>query len=80
MSGSEYCERHDYYFMYYLTRSSTASPCRDPEDNQFLALAMVAEAYALVSSDEDLLVLHPWRGIEIVTPAEFLRGKVLVQR
>lgn len=47
-------------------------PCRDPKDTQFLALALVAEADALVSSDEDLLVLHPWRGIPIVTPAEFL--------
>jgi putative PIN family toxin of toxin-antitoxin system len=46
--------------------------CRDPRDNQFLALALVSEADALVSSDEDLLVLHPWRGIPIVTPAEFL--------
>ena len=47
-------------------------PCRAPKDNQFLALALVSEANALVSSDEDLLVLHPWRGIPIVTPAEFL--------
>ena len=47
-------------------------PCRDPKDNQFLALAQVAEADVLVSSDEDLLVLHPCRGIPILTPAKFL--------
>lgn len=47
-------------------------PCRDPRDNQFLALALVAEADVLVSSDEDLLVMHPWRGITIVTPGDFL--------
>jgi putative PIN family toxin of toxin-antitoxin system len=46
--------------------------CRDPKDNIFLALALVAEADVLVSSDEDLLVLHPWRGIPIIKPAEFL--------
>lgn len=46
--------------------------CRDPLDNQFLALALAAEADAVISSDEDLLVLHPWRGIKIVTPADFL--------
>jgi uncharacterized protein len=52
-------------------------PCRDPGDNQFLALAQIAEADVLVSSDEDLLVLHPWRGIAILRPAEFLaRPKV----
>ena len=50
------------------------SACRDPKDNHFLALALAlaAEADVLVSSDEDLLVLHPWRGIPIITPAEFL--------
>lgn len=48
-------------------------PCRDPKDNLFLALALVAEVDLLVSSDEDLLVLHPWRSIAIVTPAEFLK-------
>jgi uncharacterized protein len=47
-------------------------PCRDPRDIQFLALVLAAEADALVSSDEDLLVLNPWREIPIVTPAEFL--------
>jgi putative PIN family toxin of toxin-antitoxin system len=47
-------------------------PCRDPRDDKFLALAPASEADALVSSDEDLLVLHPWRGIPIMTPAEFL--------
>lgn len=47
-------------------------PCRDPRDNQFLALALTAEAYVLVASDEDLLVLNPWRGIPVVRPAEFL--------
>jgi uncharacterized protein len=49
-------------------------PCRDSRDNQFLALALVSEADVLVSSDEDLLVLHPWRGMPIITPAEFLGG------
>jgi uncharacterized protein len=51
----------------------TAHPtCRDPRDTQFLALALTAEADALVSSDEDLLIMHPWRGIPIMTPTEFL--------
>jgi putative PIN family toxin of toxin-antitoxin system len=51
---------------------SVQPPCRDPKDTRFLALALAAEADAVVSSDEDLLVLHPWRGISIMTPAEFL--------
>ena len=46
--------------------------CRDPKDNKFLELALSAKASAIVSSDSDLLVLHPYRGIPIVTPAHFL--------
>jgi len=46
--------------------------CRDAKDQPFLALALAAEADALVSGNEDLPVLHPWNGIPILTPAEFL--------
>jgi putative PIN family toxin of toxin-antitoxin system len=46
--------------------------CRDPKDDKFLALAAECEASILVSSDEDLLVLHPWNGVRIVRPAGFL--------
>jgi putative PIN family toxin of toxin-antitoxin system len=47
-------------------------PCRDPNDNKLLALALAARASIIISSDEDLLILHPWRGIPILTPAQFL--------
>ncbi len=46
--------------------------CRDARDNFLLALALVAEAGWIVSSDQDLLVMNPWRDIRVVTPAEFL--------
>lgn len=46
--------------------------CRDASDDHILALALVALADVIVSSDHDLLVMHPWRGIEILTPAQFL--------
>uniref|UniRef100_A0A7V5CT81 Putative toxin-antitoxin system toxin component, PIN family n=1 Tax=Acidobacterium capsulatum TaxID=33075 RepID=A0A7V5CT81_9BACT len=48
--------------------------CRDPKDNQFLALAYAAEADAVVSSDEDLLVLDPWGEVRILGPAAFLEA------
>ncbi|HEY5055666.1 MAG TPA: putative toxin-antitoxin system toxin component, PIN family [Acidobacteriaceae bacterium] len=51
---------------------TVAPACRDPEDNQFLALADVARANFIVSSDKDLLVLNPWHRIAVLTPAEFL--------
>lgn len=47
-------------------------PCRDPADNKFLALALECDADAIVSSDEDLLVLDPWDEIRILRPADFL--------
>jgi putative PIN family toxin of toxin-antitoxin system len=46
--------------------------CRDPKDDKFLDVAVAGRADALVSGDEDLLVLHPFQGISIVQPAEFL--------
>jgi uncharacterized protein len=46
--------------------------CHDPKDNQFLALAFECEANAIVSSDDDLLVLDPWGEIRIQPPAGFL--------
>jgi len=47
------------------------SECRDPQDNKFLELAISGEAECIVSGDQDLLVLHPFRGISIVTPRDF---------
>ena len=46
--------------------------CRDPSDNKFLELAVSGAAVCVVSGDQDLLVLHPFRGISIVTPRGFL--------
>jgi predicted nucleic acid-binding protein len=51
---------------------ATNNACRDAKDAKFLALALNCGAAALVSSDADLLVLHPWHGIPILTPAAFL--------
>jgi len=47
--------------------------CRDPKDNRYLELALAAGASAVLTGDEDLLVLHPWRGIQVLRPADFLR-------
>jgi predicted nucleic acid-binding protein len=46
--------------------------CRDPKDNLYLELALAAEADTIVSSDADLLVLHPWRSVRILRPADYL--------
>jgi uncharacterized protein len=46
--------------------------CRDPKDDKFLELAINGKATAIISGDKDLLILHPFRGIPIVTVSQFL--------
>jgi len=46
--------------------------CRDPDDDKFLELAVSGSADSLVTGDQDLLALNPFRDIPIVTPGEFL--------
>ncbi|NJO83046.1 MAG: putative toxin-antitoxin system toxin component, PIN family [Blastochloris sp.] len=50
------------------------SDCRDPKDNKFLELARTGSATAIISGDKDLLELHPYHGIAILTPGEFVRS------
>lgn len=56
----------------FLEPSESIAACRDPKDNKFLEVAVAGQAAYIVSGNEDLLVLNPFRGIRIVTPAEFL--------
>jgi uncharacterized protein len=49
------------------------SDCRDAKDNKYLELALAAGVDVIVASDEDLLVLDPWRGIRIMRPADYVR-------
>jgi putative PIN family toxin of toxin-antitoxin system len=46
--------------------------CRDPKDHLFLALVLACSADVLVSSDADLLVMHPWLGVPILSPGAYL--------
>ena len=46
--------------------------CRDAKDDKYLELALAAGADTIVRSDDDLLVLDPWRGIPILTPGAYL--------
>ena len=52
--------------------TETVTDCRDAKDNKFLELALSGNADYVVSGDEDLLVLNPFRGIPILTAREFL--------
>jgi putative PIN family toxin of toxin-antitoxin system len=52
--------------------TEVVNECRDPKDNKFLELAISGRASHVISGDPDLLVLHPFRGVVIATPQEFL--------
>jgi uncharacterized protein len=53
------------------TRASTAN------DDYLLAIALAGQAEILLTEDEDLLVLDPWRGIRIRRLFQFLQDNPL---
>ena len=48
--------------------------CRDPKDDKILELAVNGDADCIVSGDDDLLTLGPFRGIHILTPSAFVNA------
>lgn len=51
--------------------------CRDPRDDKFLELAVNDEAELILTGDRDLLALHPYCGITIQSPADYLAQESL---
>jgi uncharacterized protein len=51
----------------------TVSDCRDPKDNRFLELALSASSTLIVSGDDDLLSMHPYKGVDVVNPTAFIQ-------
>lgn len=49
--------------------------CRDPKDNKYLELAVSGGAKIIVTGDNDLLVLNPFRSITIVNIRDFLENR-----
>ena len=52
--------------------TEVVTDCHDTTDNKFLELALDGHATHIISGDDDLLVLHPFRGISILTPQGFV--------
>ena len=46
--------------------------CRDPSDDKFLEVALNGRADVIITGDEDLLAMNPWRGIAIVSAKNYL--------
>jgi uncharacterized protein len=53
--------------------SEAVQECIDPSDDKYLTLAAAGSADVIISGDvHHLLAMHPWRGIAILSPADFL--------
>ena len=59
-----------------VTITHRITACRDPKDDKFLELAVSGNASHLITGDNDLLALHPFRNIPIITPAAFLTERM----
>lgn len=46
---------------------------RDPDDNMVLATAIASQADAIITGDQDLLVLAEYQGIKIMAAQDFLQ-------
>jgi putative PIN family toxin of toxin-antitoxin system len=47
--------------------------CRDPKDDKFLEVALNGRADVIITGDADLLRMHPWRDIEILSSSDYLK-------
>ena len=79
-------EERDEFLMAFMREAElveiteTVAACRDPKDNQILELAVSGNADYIVTGDDDLLVLNPFRDIAIIAPADFVRVSGLEER
>ena len=60
-------------FALYVKPAQHVTVCRDPDDNAVLECALSANADFIVTDDADLLVLHSFSSIPIITPGDFVR-------
>jgi len=47
--------------------------CRDADDDKFLETALESKVQAIITGDQDLLIMHPFQGVEIITVQYFLK-------
>lgn len=56
----------------FIPVTSNVKISRDPKDDKFLNLATDSNASCIITGDKDLLVLHPFGNISILSPTDFL--------
>lgn len=58
----------------------TVSDCPDDEGNRLVECAAASGSVLIVSDDEDLLTMSPWRGTPVVTSADFVKRTDVLRR
>ena len=56
----------------FIEITETIQACRASKDDKFLELAVSGGTPCLITGDEDLLILNPFREISILSPRQFL--------
>ncbi len=56
-----------------VTITKRIQECRDPKDDKFLELAINGKADFIITGDQDLLIMNPYRNIRIISPMDYLK-------
>lgn len=56
----------------FINVTEQINECRDTKDNKYLELAVSGKAQCIITGDEDLLILHPFKQIDILSVQKFL--------
>ena len=56
------------------------SDCTDHEDNRILECAAASGSVLIVSDDDDLIRMSPWRGTSVVTAEDFVKRTDAMRR
>lgn len=56
----------------HINPTEIVAVCRDHKDDPILASAIAGKAEIIVTGDQDLLTLHPYESIAILTPNTFI--------
>jgi uncharacterized protein len=59
-----------------VSKTLSIKASRDPKDDKFIELALAGSASCIITGDKDLLELHPFQNIPILTAKDFLEASL----
>lgn len=60
------------YFHWVAPITKIKTVCRDEEDHKIIECALAGKAHFIITGDQDLLTLHPYKNIQILNPEDYL--------